>query len=99
MNLIFEWDKKKALANLQKHKISFEEAKTLFGDPLLVTYPDEFHSVTEERLISIGVSARSRILLVVHTAREETQDTLTIRLISCRKATPSERRIYEESHE
>lgn len=99
MNLIFEWDRKKALVNLQKHKISFEEAKTLFGDPFLVTFPDEYHSENEDRLISIGISTRSRILLAVHTSQVKNQDTLTIRIISCRKATASERRIYEETHE
>lgn len=99
MKLLFEWDKNKASVNLQKHKVSFEEAKTLFNDPLLCTYPDEYHSDIEERYISIGVSARGRILLMIHTERKETEDTLAIRIISCRKATRSERQAYEESNE
>jgi uncharacterized DUF497 family protein len=97
MRLIFEWDINKARTNLTKHRVSFEEAKTLFNDPLLVTFLDERHSDTEERLIGIGVSARNRTLLVVHVDRKETPDELTIRIISCRKATQSERKTYEEN--
>jgi uncharacterized DUF497 family protein len=96
MRLIFEWDANKARINLNKHKVSFEESKTLFNDPLLVTFFDERHSDTEERLISIGLSAHNRILLVVHADRRETADNVIIRIISCRKATPSERKTYEE---
>jgi uncharacterized protein len=99
MRLIFQWDKKKARANLKKHKVSFEEAKTLFNDPFLLTYPDIEHSDTEERYISIGSSVRGRTLLVVHTDREEDESITVIRIISCRQATPSERRIYEGSYE
>jgi uncharacterized DUF497 family protein len=96
MSLIFEWDANKARTNLNKHKVSFEESKTLFNDPLLVTFPDERHSDTEERFISIGTSAHRRILLVVHTDRRETAGNMIIRIISCRKATPYERKTYEE---
>ena len=99
MELVFEWDAKKAKANLKKHKVSFEEAKTIFNDPLLITFPDEEHSEAEERFISIGMSASDRVLLAVHTEREETEDLLIIRIISCRKATPSERRVYEEGED
>jgi len=99
MKLTFEWDANKARINLSKHKVSFEEAKTLFNDPLLITFPDEYHSDTEERYISIGCSARGRILLVVHTERRETEDSVVIRIISCRKATPAERKTYEESED
>jgi uncharacterized protein len=97
MELLFEWDESKARANSRKHKVSFEEAKTVFNDPLLITFPDEYHSDYEERLISIGTSADNRILLVVHTEREQDENTVIIRLISCRKATASERRVYEEA--
>ena len=97
MELIFEWDQRKSRMNVQKHKVSFDEVRTLFNDPLLITYPDEHHSETEERYISIGSSAPGRVLLVVHTEREEAEDTLTIRIISCRKATASERQTYEKS--
>ncbi|HEX8566148.1 MAG TPA: BrnT family toxin [Pyrinomonadaceae bacterium] len=96
MELIFEWDKNKAKANLRKHKISFDEAKTVFNDPLTVTFPDDFHSDEEDRLISIGISANSRILLVVHTEQDETENAIVVRIISCRKATASEREIYEK---
>ena len=96
MKLIFEWDAKKAEQNLKKHGVRFEEAKTLFNDPLLITFPDDWHSDSEERLISVGSSARKRVLLVVHTEQEEAEDTIVIRIISCRKVTASERREYEE---
>jgi uncharacterized DUF497 family protein len=98
MKLIFEWDANKARSNLNKHKASFEEAKTLFNDPFLLTFPDEYHSEYEERYISIGRSAPGRILLVVHTEHKE-DDILTVRLIICRKATQSERRTYEKDKE
>ncbi|MCI0552160.1 MAG: BrnT family toxin [Anaerolineae bacterium] len=97
MEIIFEWDARKARANLEKHKISFEEAQTIFTDPFLVTFPDEFHSEKEERLMSIGMSMQERVLLVVHTEREEISERSLIRIISCRKATTSERKIYEEN--
>lgn len=96
MKLIFEWDKKEAMVNQQKHKISFEEAKTLFNDPLLLTFSDEYHSVNEERYISIGISAHGRILLIIHTEQKDSDDILIIRIISCRKATKFERQVYEE---
>ena len=96
MEFIFTWNKQKARANLEKHKVSFDEAKTVFSDPLLVTYPDELHSEHESRLISIGMSAREHLLLVVHVEREETAEGTIIRIISCRKATPSERKNYEK---
>ncbi len=54
MKLIFEWDAKKANANIRKHRVTFDEARTVFDDPLLVTYPDDFHSDHEDRYISIG---------------------------------------------
>jgi len=96
MEFIFEWDARKARTNLEKHKVSFDEAQTIFVDPLLVTFPDELHSETEERFISIGMSMQERVLLVIHTEREEIGERIVIRIISCRKATFSERKIYEE---
>ncbi|WP_446009678.1 BrnT family toxin [Candidatus Electrothrix sp.] len=98
MKLVFEWDKQKAQSNLTKHYVSFEEAKTVFNDPLLLTYPDELHSEIEERYISIGSSGHSRTLLVVHTEQEAGKEVL-IRIISCRKATNMERKFYEETAE
>jgi len=81
----------------KKHCVSFEEAKTIFNDPLLLTYPDDWHSETEERYISIGYSSQRRTLLVVHTEHEIGEEIL-IRIISSRKATARERKTYEESN-
>ncbi len=90
MELLFEWDEDKARENLKKHQVSFEEGKTIFGDPFQMTYPDPEHSDFEERYINIGTSERGRVLVVGHTERGA-----RIRLINCRKATPDERREYE----
>lgn len=87
----FEWDEEKAAANLKKHTISFEEAKTVFADSFSITIDDSEHSTDEHRFIDIGASASEEILVVTYTERE-----LIIRLISCRKATRAERKIYEE---
>lgn len=97
MRLIFEWDEEKYQVNSKKHKITFDEAKTIFNDPFHVTYSDVYHSVWENRFISIGVSASSRTLLVVHTENEQDEDRVVIRIISARKATDLERESYEEN--
>jgi len=94
--VIFEWDENKAKSNLRKHKIGFDEAETIFNDPFVITFPDEFHSLEEERFISIGLSNVNRVLLVVHTEQSENAEAILIRIISCRKATVLERKIYEE---
>ena len=91
MKLTFEWDEVKAKENLMKHKVPFDEGKTVFNDPFLLTYPDVDNSETEERYVNIGVSAKDRILVLIHTERQG-----KIRIISCRKATARERRDYEE---
>lgn len=96
MELIFEWDANKAQSNLRKHGIDFDEAKTIFSDPQLLTFPDDFHSHMEERFISIGYSSRDRIVLVVHTDQRITENKIIIRIISCRRATNAERKFYEE---
>ena len=88
----FEWNPDKADRNLCKHGISFEEAGTVFDDPLFITVLDEEHSVDEERYITLGLSVTGRLLLIAHTDRQG-----TIRIISARKATKRERRFYEES--
>ena len=93
---VFEWDENKDKTNLVKHKIGFDEAKMVFDDPFLVTFSDDFHSSEEERLISIGLSNHSRILLIVHTEVSKQTDDIIIRIISCRKATALEREIYEQ---
>lgn len=93
---VFEWNENKEKANLRKHKVGFAEAKTVFEDRFLVTFPDEFHSFEEERFISIGFSNLNRMLLVVHTEVSENTEAIVIRIISCRKATALEREIYEQ---
>ena len=92
MALNFEWDDKKAKSNLIKHKISFEEASTAFGDDLSITIEDPLHSDNENRLILIGKSNNNKTLIVVHI-----EQTDSIRLISARKATKREQKFYEES--
>jgi uncharacterized DUF497 family protein len=92
----FDWDTRKAKANLAKHKVSFEEGRTIFTDPFLLTLPDEIHSKEEERFISIGTSISQRLLLVVHLEKIQAPNSILIRIISCRKATTSERKLYEE---
>ena len=91
MKLIFEWDELKAKANIKKHKVSFEEGKTIFNDPFLFTCLDDRQSASEERYINIGLSARGRVLVLTHTERKG-----KIRIINCRKATRAERGFYEE---
>lgn len=90
MKLNFEWDEEKAKANLKKHRVSFEEATTVFLDPFSMTNPDPDHSLDEQRYIDIGSSDNGRVLIVVYTERGS-----NIRIVSCRKATPSERILYE----
>jgi uncharacterized protein len=92
MSLRFEWDPKKAAANLAKHGVSFEEGITVFADPLARIFDDEEHSIEEEREIIIGHSTKHRLLLVSFTARGA-----SIRILSVRKATRRERQDYEEN--
>ena len=87
----FEWDEEKAAANLAKHGVSFNEAKTIFDDPLYVDFYDPDHSVDEHRYIIIGGSRRRRLLIVSYTERGD-----IVRLISAREVTGSERETYEE---
>ena len=94
MDAIFEWDKAKAEKNLKKHEVSFEEATTVFADPLSVTIPDPLHSEDENRFAITGLSHEQRQLVVVFTERGE-----NIRIISARLATPRERKKYEEGTE
>jgi len=92
-NLTFEWDEDKSKKNIRRHKVSFEEAKTVFNDSFLMTFPDPRHSNTEKRYINIGRSSKGRVLVIIHTERRA-----NIRIISCRKATTNERRTYEEGN-
>lgn len=91
MSLKFEWHPRKAAQNRRKHKVSFEEASTLFADPLSATVFDPDHSDEEDRYITVGYSAQQRLLMVSHTERGD-----SIRIISARELTPLERQEYEE---
>ena len=93
MPLSFEWDESKANSNLAKHGVSFEEASTVFGDPLSLTIPDPAHSQAEDRSIVLGQSHQRKLLVVVHTERGD-----NIRIISARRASRGERKSYEESN-
>jgi uncharacterized DUF497 family protein len=95
MQLTFEWDPRKAEANRTKHRVTFEEAITAFGDPLGRLETDPRHSVDEERLVLLGRSAAGRLLAVMFTDRGASR----LRVISARLATRRERTIYEEASE
>jgi len=92
--LSFEWDIGKATGNERKHDATFDEASTVFADPLSMVIPDPLHSENEERFILIGNSHKGRILTVVHIERVD-----SIRIISARKATKNERSYYESNTE
>jgi uncharacterized protein len=93
MPLSFEWDERKAKSNVAKHGVSFEEASTVFGDPLSLTIRDPAHSQVEDRSIVLGQSHQRKLLVVVHTERGD-----NIRIISARRASRRERKSYEESN-
>jgi uncharacterized DUF497 family protein len=88
----YEWDPKKAKANLRKHKVPFEEAATVFLDPLAITFPDPDHSAEEDREITIGLTTKHRVVFVSHCPRGD-----RTRIIGARRATRKERMQYEES--
>jgi uncharacterized DUF497 family protein len=88
----FAWDDKKAASNLVKHAISFEEATTVFDDPLSDTFPDPDHSLEEDRFIIIGSAESGKILVVAHT-----DDGELVSIITAREATHGERKSYEDS--
>jgi len=87
----FEWDPKKATANVQKHAVTFQEAATVFGDPLAITFEDPDHSTDENRYITFGLSLQKRLIVVSHTERGD-----RTRIISARLMDRKERKIYEE---
>ncbi|MBM4084515.1 MAG: BrnT family toxin [Planctomycetes bacterium] len=93
MGVTFEWDPNKAALNLRKHGVSFDEASTVFDDPLARIFDDEDHSAAEAREIIIGHSIADRLLIVSFTERSED----VIRIISARRASRRERRDYEEN--
>jgi len=87
----FEWDRRKAKSNLKKHDISFQEAATVFGDELSITFDDPDHSLDEHRLLTFGLSRTGKAIIVSHTERGK-----SMRIISAREMTKQERQIYEE---
>jgi hypothetical protein len=89
--MIFEWDPGKAAENVAAHGVSFEEAASVFFDPLSATGADPDHSIGENRFVTFGLSSSGRLLVVAHTDRED-----AIRIISAREATTGERKLYEE---
>jgi uncharacterized DUF497 family protein len=91
MSIKFEWDQNKAASNLLKHGVSFDEAKTVFNDPIYVDFYDPDHSYNEYRYIIIGHSVKNRLLIVAYAEGKN-----KIRLISAREATRREQKVYEE---
>jgi uncharacterized DUF497 family protein len=89
----FEWDTDKASRNIEKHRVSFEEAATVFDDPIFITFVDDEHSIDEERYITIGMSKRGRLLMVAHANRDN-----RTRIISARRATKKEEQFYAETY-
>ena len=96
MDYRFEWDINKAKTNLSKHKISFENATSVFKDENAISLYDEEHSLSEERWITIGIDTVTRTLVVIHTFVSQDNDSYHIRMISARKATKKEIKIYKE---
>lgn len=92
MNVSFGWDEQKAASNLSKHAVSFEEARTVFDNPLAVIFDDEVHSSAEPREIIVGHSSNGRLLMVCFTERSG-----LVRIISVRRATKKERQDYEDN--
>jgi len=88
--VLFEWSPKKAAANVAKHKVSFDEASSVFDDPLAITIDDPDSSTDENRLLTKGMSQRSKLLVVAHT-----YEAGVVRVISARRATENERSQYE----
>jgi hypothetical protein len=87
----FEWDNRKAEANVRKHDVTFQEAASIFGDPLAITFADPDHSANEERYITFGLSLKQRLIVASHT-----EDRGRTRIISARLMNSRERKIYEE---
>ena len=97
MKYIFEWDYKKAKTNITKHQISFEDATSIFKDENMISIYDEKHSDNEDRWITIGMDLKTRTLIVIHTCISTDKDTTKIRVISARKATKKEQKMYWEN--
>ena len=87
-----EWNAAKAAVNLRKHEVSFDEAASVFFDPLSATGADPDHSVDERRFVTFGMSSSGRLLVVAHVERGD-----AIRVVTARHATRAERKLYEEA--
>jgi uncharacterized protein len=96
INYNFEWDPRKARDNFDKHDVAFDEAATVFKDSKALSVFDSDHNEAEDRWITMGISKKGRLLIVVHTFREEIEDAVTIRIISSRKPTKQETKTYGE---
>ena len=96
INYNFEWDPRKARDNRDKHGVAFDEAATVFKDPKMLSIFDPDHSETEDRWITMGISEKGRLLILIHTFQEKSEDSVTIRIISSRKATKQETKTYGE---
>lgn len=95
MNYNFEWDSRKAGLNFRKHKISFEDAATVFKDPRSISLYDSEHSSDDERWITLGIGGNGALIVVVHTFEEQDEHNCKIRIISARKATKKETKQYK----
>lgn len=93
----FEWDPQKASSNLAKHGVAFPQAASVFLDPLAASTTDDEHSASERRWVTLGLSGAGLLLVVIHTFEELEAGSAAVRIISARRATPSEMRDYEES--
>lgn len=96
MRYDFEWDPKKARGNIRKHKVSFERATSVFRDPNLLSIPDEEHSQSEERWITIGLDENGVLLVLSHKFMSLDDECSRIRIITARKATKAENKQYEK---
>jgi len=90
--VIYEWDSEKAAENKRKHGVSFDEARSVFLDPLALTFDDPDHSLSEHRFITIGITSNQRLVFVAHVNKDEDR----IRIISAREATRRESYEYQE---
>jgi len=96
VNYNFDWDPIKARDNVDRHGVAFEEAATVFKDPKAISIFDPDHSETEDRWVTMGLSEKGGLLVVIHTFRKESKDAVTIRVISSRKTTKHETASYGE---
>jgi uncharacterized DUF497 family protein len=92
----FEWDPQKASSNLAKHGVAFPQAASVFLDPLAATVPDDEHGEDERRWVTLGLSGAGVLVVVIHTYDEVEERSAVVRIISARRAAPSEMRDYEE---